>query len=345
MVLLFVILALISLYGIRFSSYREDYISLESTNAVKGIFAVIILFSHMSGYIVFGNNFLDTSFLSILRHLGQLMVAPYLFFSGFGILESVKRKPNYTTSFPRKRILKTLIHFDIAVISYLLLNFLIGPRYPLSSYLLCWIGWESIGNSNWFVFVILMLYILSFLSLTLSEKVCGKNESKLVVIAITVTAMSMLLWYVLRFSGKGSWWYDTILTFPLGMWFSIYKSRFEVLMKTPVISWLVIICICTVTGLWHFWVGNDHIGICACLFSLSIVFVMTKVVINNKVLQWLGTHAFAIYIMQRWSMNLFEHVGWHSNPYWFALISVPSSLVAAWVYNRASTIADNRFEL
>lgn len=342
MVLLFVILALISLYGIRFSSYRQDYISMESTNAIKGIFAVIILFSHMSGYIVIGNSFLDTSFLSILRHLGQLMVAPYLFFSGYGILESVKRKPNYTSTFPRKRILKTLIHFDIAVISYLLLNFLIGPRYPLSSYLLCWIGWESIGNSNWFVFVILMLYILSFLSLTLSEKVCGKNESKLVVIAITVTAMSILLWYVLRFSGKGSWWYDTILTFPLGMWFSIYKSRFDALMKRNAISWLLVVCSVVVTGIWHTVIGNDHLGICACLFCLSIVLIMTKVDISNKVLYWLGTHAFAIYIMQRWPMNLFEHMGWNLNSYLFALISIPFVLLIAWGYHILLTAADRQ---
>lgn len=342
MALLFVILALISLYGIRFSSYRQDYISMESTNAIKGIFAVIILFSHMCGYIVLGNSFLDTSFLSILRHLGQLMVAPYLFFSGYGILESVKRKPNYTSTFPRKRILKTLIHFDIAVISYLLLNFLIGPRYPLSSYLLCWIGWESIGNSNWFVFVILMLYILSFLSLTLSEKVCGKNESKLVVIAITVTAMSILLWYVLRFSGKGSWWYDTILSFPLGMWFSIYKPRFDALMKRNAISWLLVVCSVVVTGIWHTVIGNDHLGICACLFSLSIIFIMTKVDINNKVLQWLGAHAFAIYIMQRWPMNLFERMGWNLNSYLFALISIPFVLLIAWGYHKLLNAADRQ---
>lgn len=343
MVLLFVLLALISLYGIRFSSFREDYISMESTNAIKGIFAVIILFSHMSGYIVLGNSFLDTSFLSILRHLGQLMVAPYLFFSGYGVLESVKRKPNYTSSFPRKRILKTLIHFDIAVIAYLLLNILIGPRYPLSSYLLCWIGWESIGNSNWFVFVILLLYVLTFLSLALSEKVSGKNDSRLRVITITVTVMSIIFWYVLRFSGKGSWWYDTILSFPLGMCFSIYKSRFDALMKRNAISWLLVVCSVVVTGIWHNMIGNDHLGICACLFSLSIILIMTKVDINNKVLQWLGNHAFAIYIMQRLPMNVIEHFGWNANPYSFAIVSITSVIIIAFFYSRLLMLVDKRF--
>ena len=165
MVLLFVILFLLCVYGLKCSSFHEDYISPKSSNAVKGIFAVIILYSHMRGYIVLGESFWDKSFEIILKHIGQLMVAMYLFYSGFGIMESVKRKPGYIQHFPRKRILKTLIHFDIAVACYLLLNLLLGTAYPFSDYLLCWIGWESIGNSNWFICVILLLYCITYLAL------------------------------------------------------------------------------------------------------------------------------------------------------------------------------------
>lgn len=171
MIILFVILGLLALPGLRFTSFNKDYISIESTNAVKGLFAIIILFSHMNGYIVLQDNIYDNAFVSILRHLGQLMVAPYLFFSGYGILESAKKKEKYFDSFPRKRILKTLIHFDIAVFLYLLVNIFTGTNYPLSSYLTCWIGWESIGNSNWFIFVILSLYVATMISAIITNQI------------------------------------------------------------------------------------------------------------------------------------------------------------------------------
>lgn len=342
MILLFVILAFIAIYGIKFSSYNENYISLESTNAVKGILAVIILFSHMNGYIELPDTLYDNAFSSVLRHLGQLMVAPYLFYSGFGILESVKKKPNYSRSFPRKRILKTLVHFDIAVILYLLTGCIIGSHYPIVNYLTCWIGWESVGNSNWFIFVILLLYVLTYLSIWISEQTYSVEKQKLPLIAFSVTFGAICSWGLLHLAGKDSWWYDTIMTFPLGMWFSIYRESFESLMKKHFSSWLVILSILVLLGAWHVTIGNDHYGICACLFCLAITALLTKVHIGNNTLQWLGAHAFAIYIMQRLPMNIFEHFGWNENPYIFIVFSIPSALIIAWGYNKLLSLADTK---
>lgn len=43
MVLLFVLLACVALYGAKFSSHHEDYISKPVTDSIKGIFAIIII--------------------------------------------------------------------------------------------------------------------------------------------------------------------------------------------------------------------------------------------------------------------------------------------------------------
>lgn len=136
--------------------------SPKSTNAIKGIFAVIILFSHMKGYISLADKPADSSYAIVLGHIGQLMVAPYLFYSGYGILESIKRRAYYFETYPRKRLLKTLVHFDLAVLCYLMLMTTIGTYYPTVNYVTCWIGWESIGNSNWFIFDILALYCIVY---------------------------------------------------------------------------------------------------------------------------------------------------------------------------------------
>lgn len=51
MVLLFVLLACVALYGVKFSSHHEDYISKPVTDSIKGIFAIIIIYSHGRGYL------------------------------------------------------------------------------------------------------------------------------------------------------------------------------------------------------------------------------------------------------------------------------------------------------
>lgn len=346
MIIFFLILAIITAWGIRFSSFNEGYISLQSTNAIKGVFAVIILFSHMNGYIVLQDSIYDTLFESILRHLGQLMVAPFLFFSGYGIMESVKRKPGYSSSFPKKRILRTLIHFDIAVLTYLIMGFVLGYRYPLSYYLTSWIGWESLGNSNWFVFVILLLYVLAYVSIIFAEKICVRQEKgKRFVIVSSTLFLSAVAWVALRLAGKDSWWYDTVITFPLGMCFSFVRSRFETIMRMNLVSWVFLIALVIAMLAWHLLIGNDVYGICAGIFCIVVVAVSTKVHIGNRVLSWLGAYSFAIYIMQRLPMNLFDYFGWSIAPYLFSIISIPTVLVTAWIYDSLLSVVDTKLDL
>lgn len=175
MIVLLLILGVICLWNIKFSNYHEDYISPKNTNAIKGIFAVIILFSHMKGYITLNDTLADYSFSMILSHIGQLMVVMYLFYSGFGIVESMKRKPDYFETYPKKRILKTLLHFDLAVLFFLLLSIIINAKYSAIDYITCWIGWGSIGNSNWFIFDILALYSIVYLAHSLMRNCKHEN--------------------------------------------------------------------------------------------------------------------------------------------------------------------------
>lgn len=345
MILLFVILAFIAIYGMRFSPYNEDYISLESTNAIKGVFAVIILLSHMRGYMSLPSNIVNNSYINILKILGQLMVAPYLFFSGYGILESLKKKPNYLQTFPKKRIFKTLIHFDIAVFAYLIASVITGTHFPIHSYVTCWIGLGSLGNSNWFVFDILALYVITYVAMQIATFVFKRDKDKQRSIAILTSVFSVVLWIALHQAGKESWWYDTLISFPVGMWFSYFRDDFEFFMRQRLMSIVAVLSLCALFVGWRISIGNDQYGICACIFCMLITALLTKVHIGNSVLQWLGSHAFAIYIMQRLPMNLFEHFGLNSYPYLFALISIPSALVIAWCFNKVISVVDTKFSL
>ena len=90
MILWIALLCVVSMVGVRFSKYHEDYLSKDSTNAIKGIFAVVILYSHMRGYLDLSSGWYNTAYVRILKYIGQMMVAPFLFYSGYGIMESLK---------------------------------------------------------------------------------------------------------------------------------------------------------------------------------------------------------------------------------------------------------------
>lgn len=344
MILLFFLLAGVCLIGCEIRRFNEGYISYSNSNAIKGILAVIILLSHMRGYVTLSDSFLDSTFLAILTFLGQLMVAPYFFYSGYGIMESIAKKPSYMKQYPRKRILKTLIHFDTAVLMYIIVMSIIGFIYPAHYYLTCWVGWDSVGNSNWFIFDILVLYVLFYSCYRLSKKLTPPysiNKDIQQFIMLSLYSLSVvILWVVLAKANKGCWWIDTLFTFPLGAWFSYYRSKFEKWMRCSFVSVILLLVLSVIFTAWKTRFGNDIYGITACIFCLLLIVVCTKLDMNNKYLQWLGTHAFSIYIIQRLPMNLFAHLGLDANPYIFAALSIPSALFFAYLYNKILAILD-----
>ena len=81
--------------------------SIEHTQAIKGFFVITIFLSHFSSYVHL-ETWYDKPLKIYCSLFAQLMVAPFLFYSGFGIFESVKNKGSaYIQTFPKKRFLKT----------------------------------------------------------------------------------------------------------------------------------------------------------------------------------------------------------------------------------------------
>lgn len=333
MVILFVLLFLITLWKMDIRSYQSGYIAVSSTNAIKGVFAVIILYSHMRGYIVLSDSFMDSLYVKILNYIGQLMVAMFLFYSGYGIMQSYKSKIGYEKLFFKRRILKTLIHFDFAVGAFLLVSLILDTSYDVSTYITCWVGWTSIGNSNWFIFDILALYLVCFIVMKLGPHLF-RNHNNMGVICAGVTLATVCLWFFLHYMKDGNWWVDTIFTFPLGMWYSYGKNRLEKKMKLPRVYYSTFILLFVLFIVWHYVKGVDKIGICSCMFCILIILLTMKVKFDNEILQWLGTHAFSIYILQRLPMIIFDHMGFSNNLVLFISLTIPSVLLLSFLYNK-----------
>lgn len=91
---------------------NSSYLSVENTNSVKAICAIGVVMYHITSEVDCGNAFY------IFRIIGYLMVSVFFFYSGYGLIYSLNKKPNYLKKFFTGRICKVLIPYILAVIIY-----------------------------------------------------------------------------------------------------------------------------------------------------------------------------------------------------------------------------------
>lgn len=204
------------------NEFFDDYLSKEKTNAIKGIFVILIIFSHYSQYVKLGGIY-DEPYLSLQKHLHQMVVAMFWFYSGYGMQEAIsKKKFAYVKDIMTKRFWKVLVNFDLAVLLFLIVGTILGKKYSLDNILLSFVGWSSVGNSNWYIFVTLILYILVFISFCLLKR----YDEKWALYAGTaiMTVLSVVFIYVMMKVGRPTRYYNTTILFVLGMWYSLLKK-------------------------------------------------------------------------------------------------------------------------
>lgn len=295
MLLFYIIILLLSIYGISFvkNDFNQDYIGKEQCNAIKGIFILIVFTRHVWPYLSkYGYDFSapgDGLFMSIDRWLGQLLVVAFLFYSGFGVMESIKRKGKlYVDDMPRKRILNTLLNFDVAVLVFLVVDLILGVNLKPNTILLAFTGWTSIGNSNWYIFIILVCYFCTWIGFKL-----GKSW-----IAFFLLAIAYII--IVKTKSNLVWWYNTFFCFAAGLLYSQYKTQIEKFVQRR--YWFILpISLFAFLAIYSFkftFYGlKDNLS--SILFVLSIIVVSMKIRVDNKALIWCGMKLFPLYIYQR----------------------------------------------
>ena len=335
MLLFYLIILILSLYGLSFTrkGFNPDYIGKTQCNAIKGIFILIVFVRHVWPYISrFGYDFSapgDGLFMWIDRWMGQLIVASFFFYSGYGVMESFKRKGRtYVNEMPRKRILNTLVNYDIAVLVFLVMDLMLGVRPDLMNILLALTSWSSIGNSNWYICVILICYLCTWIGLKLEKG--------------WITLILLTIAYIILLHTKTDLvWYNTIFTFAAGILYSKYVHQVEPFVQS---RYWVILPICLFAFLFvhtykiAFYGLKDNLS--AILLALSIVLVTMKVHIGNRFLVWCGTKLFPLYIYQRIPMIFLskfdngEFVTHHPMVYVWSCLLI--TLAIAFVYRPVS---------
>lgn len=342
MVVFLLILLLIIFHSAQIASpqsFSEDYLSKNNTNAIKGIFVILILFSHYSQYVTLSGPY-DEPYLILKAHLHQMVVAMFWFYSGYGIMESISKKGfPYVKSIMTKRFITVLVNFDFAVILFIAVRYFLGVRFDISRILTSLIGWTSVGNSNWYIFVTLVLYILLFLSFYLLrwfDTVWARFAG-----GIFMVILSCLFVYYLMKTEAPSRFYNTTLIFSLGLWYSLLRPQIEsIVMKNDYIYTFVCILVTTIYCFSYIHRGTYGLKgytVWAFAFTLLIVLATMKITFGNPVLNWFGNHVFSVYILQRIPMILLKTTGMQeTHKYMFLILSFLLTVFLAMVFDYAT---------
>ena len=232
----------------------------------------------------------------------------------------------YIDEYPKNRILKTLINFDIAVVLYLVLNILLNIKYSTIDIFFSFIGLTGIGNSNWYIFDILIMYIVSYLA----AKEFHNDYSKQAVMTIICTVIFIA---VMKIANMPSRFVSTIMCYPFGVFICVYKDRIITLIKSKKNTTVFVIVF--ILGITYKLRYDDYImNIASIFFVLSFIWFEVFFELDNKLLKFIGNHAFSIYILQRIPMIVFSHYGiLVQQPYMFVLSNMAITILVAVLFD------------
>lgn len=297
--LVFLILCQISIVNVKFKGVNDfyyDYMNLKYTSQIKGIFVWMIILYHNRIYFRGDNKLI---YNQVLNCIGQKMVSMFLFYSGFGIYESIKMKgKDYIKKLPHKSII-LFIKSQIIIIIFLITNILLGIKINLYNYFLSIIFKSSLGNSNWFAFSIILFYFYSFLSFFFIKNI---KYYVLGIIFVSILCFFHMYFVYNYYYPKVSHAIDNTLCFILGFFYSLLKNYFEnFIMKTDKVYYgvlsisILIFYYFYIYKLRTIWITSITNGI----FSLITIIISMKVRFNNEFLNLLNLHSYSIYLLQR----------------------------------------------
>ncbi len=291
---IYIILLILTIYGIsvKMHGFIDQPFDRRVKHSINGMFIILVFCRHIFQYISPSFHtvpyLIDKAGSIIDGHLFQLLVVSFLFFSGYGLTISAERRGG-CKQIPIHRCLTVLLNFMIAVCLFAVLQLTIGSKFSLKEFLLSLICWDSLGNSNWYIFCILWCYMFSYISYKLSS-----SKATFIVIVWLLSITYILTLY--KF--KGSYWYDTVLAYPTGVTFTVYRKRIMWILKE---RWLQIFALIMVLFGVSYYVLLRHPNALvhnatSIMLCLMMIIIMMKVRIQNRYLEWMGKNLFPLYI-------------------------------------------------
>lgn len=293
--------------------WQPEPLSLNNSKCIQGFCAVAIILHHMSQNVT--SNGGDAGALSILVDAGVLFVGIFFFFSGFGLLKSLRTKESYLKGFIRKRLPMVLVPFFACILVFIFTALFLGERFRFPDILGYLSGWLLINSHMWYIVEIVILYLAFFIIFKLikNEKIAIPVMGGFIVLMVIG---SLLLGHG-EFWFQGEWWFNSTFLFFIGIVVARFEEPLARLAKKLYVILLPVLIVgfgfmfalnLKMLGEYSYWSDTTSSFICfsvqlptIIMFVAIVLLVMMKVNFSNRVLKFIGSIALELYLIH----NLF----------------------------------------
>ncbi len=358
------ILALFLFWGAkvyRRGEWNEEFLSLSQTKALQGFCAVAIMLHHISQKTCASwlNEKVIVPGLDVFVSIGYWFVGIFLFCSGYGLFKSVKNKKDYFDGFFVRRILPLIVAFVTASICFQIARARMGVIIHVFSSPFQLGGPDLADPYAWYMILLPVLYFGFYVAF----RFCKKD-----ITAILITCIVAVLYIAFcDFWMYGSWWYNSILPFIVGIIIAKYEQ--EIIAKWKKNYVILLLCNLLLAIAFHLLAENtvpvfstfhwntEHelfrlvrtlAQMLSCAFATLAIFMAgMKIRIGNKALAFMGTITLEFYLIHGLYVQLFGYcfmddfilpVYYIKNVALFVLVVLVLALISAFLLHLANKL-------
>ena len=218
-----ILLLVLTFYGAGLTKggrVSDAFLSLEQTHMIQAFACIGIILHHVTQQVT-SYGIYDKGPVTLFNDIGFLFTALFFFFSGYGLLTSLRTKPDYLGSFLYRRLPAVLIPFwSINALGVLLETFAYGIHTTARDVLYDIFGITLISSNGWFFVEITVFYLLFYVFFRLIKH----RDAALLLLCLCVAAVIIFSfhqghdpqgnqahWF------RGEWWYNSTVTFIFGL--------------------------------------------------------------------------------------------------------------------------------
>ncbi len=193
--------------------FHDDYLSLDNTKSLRGLAAMGVILHHISQETAFQTN----GELSFFVNLGPELVSLFFFCSGYGLLKSLREKPDYLKSFLKKRVLLGIVlPYYVNILLYAVFFIIVGQKFEPAQWVTNCLGLTMMNPYAWFPVVLTMLYLAFYFVF----KKVKRHEIGVFIMLLLIIGQGLIFCHVGHFAwwaGESGWWFKGFESVPWWM--------------------------------------------------------------------------------------------------------------------------------
>ena len=285
-------------------SFNDEYLSIDTSNALKGIFSIIVILHHLSQKVD-----INTTLFIRLKFIGFFAVAIFFFLSGYGLQKQLINKEGYNKKFLLKRLPSVLFPYILYTFIYYIMYYILGTKFSFSDIFTSIYHGNPIVDYSWYIISILLFYI--FYSLLI--KVFKKEYLLICIGCLVYNYLYIKLCIKLDF---GNYWYFCTHLITIGVLLATYEKYIINFIKKfyliifPITLIIFILLFNKLSNILIYYIPMDKnqllilIMLNALFFVILVLLILLKLKIGNKLTINLGKMSLELYLTQGILMNI-----------------------------------------